>query len=154
MKVDPRRGLTAADLPARHEHFGGNEAKKPEAEGFFAKLWDALQDFMLKVLLCAGCFSIIVDMLVSGPEQRKLGKCFFFDYCMALFKLTCTFSAWIEGTAILVAVFLVSGVGSFVDWRKEVAFLVVKLKQMEKNVVSSSARSRWRSLYLNFSVLC
>lgn len=31
---------------------------------------------------------------------------------------------------------LVAGVGSFVDWRKEVAFLVVKLKQMEKNVVS------------------
>lgn len=76
LKVDPRRGLTAADLPARREHFGSNEAKKPEAEGFFAKLWDALQEFMLKVLLCAGCFSIIVDMLVAGPEQRKLGKCF------------------------------------------------------------------------------
>jgi hypothetical protein len=44
--------------------------------------------------------------------------------------------AWIEGTAILIAVMLVAGVGSFVDWRKEVAFLVVKLKQMEKNVVS------------------
>jgi hypothetical protein len=33
---------------------------------------------------------------------------------------------------------LVSGVGSFVDWRKEVAFLAVKLKQMEKNVVSTT----------------
>jgi hypothetical protein len=39
--------------------------KKPEAEGFWAKVWDALQDFMLKVLMTAGCFSIIVDMLVS-----------------------------------------------------------------------------------------
>ena len=34
------------------------------------------------------------------------------------------------------AVLLVAGVGSFVDWRKEVAFVAVKLKQMEKNVVS------------------
>ena len=38
----------------------------------------------------------------------------------------------------MVAVMLVSGVGSFVDWRKEVAFLAVKLKQMEKNVVSTT----------------
>ena len=74
MKVDPRRGLTAADLPDRREHFGSNEMKKPEAEGFWAKFWDALQDFMLKVLLCAGCFSIIVDMLVASPEERKLCK--------------------------------------------------------------------------------
>jgi hypothetical protein len=33
----------------------------------------------------------------------------------------------------------VAGVGSFVDWRKELAFLAVKLKQMEKNVVSTNA---------------
>lgn len=36
----------------------------------------------------------------------------------------------------MLAVLLVAGVGSFVDWRKEVAFVAVKLKQMEKNVVS------------------
>jgi len=66
LKVNLKYGLTAADLPERREHFGSNEMKKPEAEGFWAKLWDALQDFMLKVLICAGCFSIIVDMLVSN----------------------------------------------------------------------------------------
>ena len=38
----------------------------------------------------------------------------------------------------MLAVLLVAGVGSFVDWRKEVAFVAVKLKQMEKNVVSKS----------------
>jgi hypothetical protein len=36
----------------------------------------------------------------------------------------------------LIAVALVAGVGSFVDWRKEIAFVAVKIKQMEKNVVS------------------
>jgi len=69
---------------------------------------------MLKVLMVAGCFSVIVDMIVSDSEKRK--------------------TAWIEGTAILIAVALVAGVGSFVDWRKELAFVEVKLKQMEKNV--------------------
>ena len=47
-----------------------------------------------------------------------------------------TWLAWIEGTAILIAVALVASVGSFVDWRKEIAFVDVKVKQMEKNVVS------------------
>ena len=65
LKVDVKRGLTAADLPERCEHFGSNEMKKPEAEGFWAKVWEALQEFMLRVLMCAGTFSIIVDMLVS-----------------------------------------------------------------------------------------
>jgi hypothetical protein len=36
----------------------------------------------------------------------------------------------------LIAVALVASVGSFVDWRKEIAFVDVKVKQMEKNVVS------------------
>ena len=36
----------------------------------------------------------------------------------------------------MVAVALVASVGSFVDWRKEIAFVEVKVKQMEKNVVS------------------
>ena len=65
LKVDVKRGLTAADLPERREHFGSNEMKKPEAEGFWAKVWEALKEFMLRVLMVAGCFSIIVDMLVS-----------------------------------------------------------------------------------------
>ena len=77
--MDVKRGLTAADLPERREHFGSNEAKKPEAEGFWAKVWDALQEFMLRVLMVAGSFSIIVDMLVSDAQGRKLGKFQAFD---------------------------------------------------------------------------
>ena len=39
--------------------------------------------------------------------------------------------AWIEGTAIALAVFIVASVGSFVDWRKEVEF--VKRSQDDEN---------------------
>ena len=42
IRVDIKKGLTGSDLPERREYFGTNEAKKPVAEGFFAKLWDAL----------------------------------------------------------------------------------------------------------------
>jgi hypothetical protein len=37
--------------------------------------------------------------------------------------LLITILAWIEGTAIALAVFIVASVGSFVDWRKEVEFI-------------------------------
>lgn len=74
LKVDLKKGLTGADMPQRKEFFGSNEQEKPEIEGFWAKFFDALQDFMLKVLIVAGCFSIIVDMIVSKPAERRTGK--------------------------------------------------------------------------------
>lgn len=49
--------------------------------------------------------------------------------------------AWIEGAAIMVAVLLVAGVGSFVDWRKELQFVSSRAKSEEKNVVSIFIRS-------------
>ena len=38
-------------------------------------------------------------------------------------KLIIICLAWIDGTAILIAVAVVSGVGSVVDWRKELEFV-------------------------------
>jgi len=46
------------------------------------------------------------------------------------------FIAWIEGFAILVAVMCVATVGSFVDWKKEVQFVISRAKSDEKNIVS------------------
>lgn len=46
----------------------------PVAEGFWTKFVDALGDFMLKVLLIAGVFSIAVDTAVAAPNDRKLCK--------------------------------------------------------------------------------
>lgn len=74
LKVDLSKGLTGSDYPERTETFGNNVQEKPEVESFWAKFYDALQDFMLKVLIVAGCFSIIVDMIVSDEEERKTGK--------------------------------------------------------------------------------
>lgn len=51
---------------------------------------------MLKVLLVCAAFSITFDMILATPHERE--------------------HAWIEGTAIFVAVLVVSGVSAFVDW--------------------------------------
>jgi len=44
--------------------------------------------------------------------------------------------AWIEGTAIALAVFIVASVGSFVDWRKEIQFIKSRKETNSKNIVS------------------
>jgi ATP/ADP translocase len=71
---------------------------------------------MLKVLIFASIFSIVFDMILASPDHRK--------------------HAWIEGAAIMIAVMLVAGVGSFVDWKKEVQFVKSRAKSEEKNVCS------------------
>ena len=42
----------------------------------------------------------------------------------------------------MVAVMLVAGVGSFVDWRKELQFVKSRAKSDEKNVVSIASNSK------------
>lgn len=63
----------------------------------------ALDDFMLKLLIVCAIVSITLDTAMAEPEERSI--------------------AWIDGFAIMVAVLVVSGVGSIVDYRKEVAFV-------------------------------
>jgi hypothetical protein len=46
------------------------------------------------------------------------------------------FVAWIEGFAIMVAVAVVATVGSLVDWKKEVQFVISRAKSDAKNIVS------------------
>ena len=99
LKVDLKIGLTGRDFEARRAHFGHNESEKLKAKSFFTLFIAALDDFMLKVLMVASVFSIVLDMLLASPDHRQ--------------------HAWIEGFAIMVAVFIVASVGSFVDWQKE-----------------------------------
>lgn len=75
LHVDLTKGLRGSDYAERREYYGHNELPKLEAEGFWEKFFGALEDFMLKVLITAGCFSIIVDMVTSNADERKTGRC-------------------------------------------------------------------------------
>merc|ERR1740138_1000946 len=70
---------------------------------------------MLKLLSVCAVVSISVDMSMAEPHERA--------------------HAWIDGFAIMVAVLVVSGVGSVVDYRKEVAFVEKRnATELEKKV--------------------
>eukprot|EP00343_Euplotes_focardii_P007905 CAMPEP_0205819478 /NCGR_PEP_ID=MMETSP0206-20130828/1867_1 /ASSEMBLY_ACC=CAM_ASM_000279 /TAXON_ID=36767 /ORGANISM="Euplotes focardii, Strain TN1" /LENGTH=1118 /DNA_ID=CAMNT_0053113125 /DNA_START=29 /DNA_END=3385 /DNA_ORIENTATION=+ len=98
---DPRNGIIPNDLDERDEAFGSNK-KEPSKRNSFCKLFlMALDDFMLKVLIVAAVISLIVSMIFE-EDHREI--------------------AWVEGAAILVAVFVVSFVTAFNDYKKEEQF--------------------------------
>jgi len=112
--VDPKVGLTGHDFEERTEKFGNNFREEPIAKSWLSLFWGALDDDMLKLLIVCAIMSITFDMILSEPHERA--------------------HAWIEGTAIALAVFIVASVGSFVDWRKEIQFIKSRKETNMKNV--------------------
>ena len=74
LKVDLETGLTPADLPDRSVHFGDNQRPPLTAKSFCKILKEALDDFMLKVLLVCAVFSITFDMILADEHERSHGK--------------------------------------------------------------------------------
>jgi len=130
LKVDLKVGLTGEDLPERTEQFGNNNRPALKAKSWLKLFIAALDDFMLKVLMVAAVFSICFDMILADPHHRK--------------------HAWIEGFAIMVAVFVVASVGSFVDWKKEVQFVVSRAKSDEKNICNVLRSGKFELLHHNY----
>lgn len=101
---DAVKGLTMEDPVDRRAHFGSNHRDPLIAESCCSMFAAALDDFMLKLLIVCAIVSITLDTAMASPEDRKI--------------------AWIDGFAIMVAVLVVSGVGSIVDYRKEIEFVM------------------------------
>lgn len=84
------------DLEERKEAFGSNEKPTIELPGILELLWDALQDFTLRILVLASIFSIVIEMSTADDAHRSL--------------------AWIEGFAIMVAVIVCASVAAINDY--------------------------------------
>lgn len=103
LEVNPEIGLRPedkSDIKRREAQYGSNYKAPPEKKPFCSFFAAAMDDFMLKILLVAAVVSIVIDMSLADADHRKL--------------------AWIEGFAILMAVFVVSSVGAYNDWAKDV----------------------------------
>lgn len=103
LKVDLNKGLSGDSFPARTEFFGNNYRDPIKAKSFCTIFFEALDDFMLKVLIVAATGSLIFEYIGADPE----------DYG----------HAWFDGAAIYLAVLIVSGFSAYVDWRKEKEFV-------------------------------
>ena len=99
LQVNLDRGLNDTEISFSTGNFGKNVFPDPPSESFLHLLFQALSDSTLIILMIAAVVSIILGVIIEDP---KLG--------------------WIEGFAILIAVFLVSMIAATNDYSKELQF--------------------------------
>ena len=120
LRSSPETGLggARADLQARVEAFGTNSIADKKLDSFLKLCWEAVQDFVLIMLIVLGVITIIVETTVGVEEGENCGTC------------------WIEGTAILLAVVIVVLITASIDYRKQFAFV-----RLTKNLEATNTKS-------------
>ena len=131
---DLKRGLTgdADDIAARKLRYGINTLPHTEQTSFWTLLWEALQDRTLIILVIASLISIgigvyeQVEMNHKAEEAERAG----------LGPQPAELGSWVEGVAIMVAVFLVALVNSGNDYQKEKQFRKLNAKKEDREIRS------------------
>lgn len=86
LATHPTKGITnaTAAIEKRKAAFGSNHKYQPPLSSFCELFKEALDDFILKILIASSLFSIAIEVGTAEPNERS--------------------TAWIEGFVILVAV--------------------------------------------------
>ncbi|KAL5485658.1 PMC1_3 [Sanghuangporus weigelae] len=139
--TDPRRGLSAsssdgsppssaftAPVEERQRIYGHNLLPMRKSKSLLQLMWIALKDKVLVLLSIAAVISFALGMFQDFGTPRDTFSCGNGE--------TCTEPPvdWIEGVAIMVAVFIVVVVGSLNDWQKERQFKTLNEKKEDRTV--------------------
>ncbi|KAF7374851.1 Calcium-transporting ATPase [Mycena sanguinolenta] len=112
-------GAFAMSLDDRRRIYGQNVLPRREAKSLLSLVYPALKDKVLVLLSIAAIVSLASGIFQNvGPSNpvRQLRV------------------DWVEGAAIMVAIFVVVAVGSVNDWQKERQFQVLNDKKEERGV--------------------
>lgn len=102
LRSSPESGIDPREVEHRRKVFGSNAIAEKPTDSFLKLCWEAVQDFVLIMLIVLGITGITVEVTThEGPCN------------------TC----WIEGAAILVSVVIVVCVTAGIDYMKQFAFL-------------------------------
>ena len=101
LKTDTEHGIDPRSIHDREGFYGSNRKEVAEPKTFMYFVNECLKDFLLRVLIVAGIFSMIVDEIMEAEERA---------------------TAWIEGFAILLAVFLITMVTALNNLKKDREF--------------------------------
>ena len=112
LEVDVKTGLTYAQAAKMLEKFGDNSFVESPMESYFTLLIGALSDPTLIILIAAATVSLIIGIL-TDPE-----------------------SGYIEGTAIFMAVFLVSNIAAGNDYSKQLQFRALEESSAKDDRIS------------------
>ena len=100
--VDGNVGLTHDQVVVQRSKFGDNTFPESPMASYFELLLGTLSDTTLLILIAAAAVSLVIGVL-SHPDD-----------------------GWIEGTAIFIAVFLVSNISAGNDYTKQLQFLALE----------------------------
>ena len=89
LSTHEKKGISKdpSSLEKRIKAFGSNERYEPPMKTFCILFKEALDDFILKILIIASVLSMVIEVAVAEDSKRK--------------------TAWIEGFVILLAVGIV-----------------------------------------------
>uniref|UniRef100_A0A7S2UP11 P-type Ca(2+) transporter n=1 Tax=Attheya septentrionalis TaxID=420275 RepID=A0A7S2UP11_9STRA len=107
LRSSPETGLDPhpQNIQRRKELFGSNVVAAKKLDSFLKLCWEAVQDFVLIMLLVLGIISIAVETTIGLDPGESCGTC------------------WIEGCAILTSVLIVVLVTASIDYVKQFAFV-------------------------------
>lgn len=107
LRSSPERGIDPdpSNLDARKEAFGANAIADKKLDTFLELCWEAVQDFVLIMLIALGIVSIVIETTIGLDEGETCGLC------------------WLEGAAILTSVCIVVLVTASIDYAKQLAFV-------------------------------
>ena len=91
------KGLTQARVEKSRKQFGRNKVEPPPPKSFLYLMWDAFKDLTMMILFFSSIVSIILTTTVKDPSELE----------------------WIDGVAILGAVFIVIMVIACNNYSKE-----------------------------------
>lgn len=115
LRSSPESGIDPREVEIRREVFGTNALSEKKLTSFLTLCWEAVQDFVLIMLIVLGTISIVVEVTThEGPCK------------------TC----WIEGAAILFSVVIVVLVTAGIDYAKQFAFIRLSKSLHESNTKS------------------
>ena len=116
LNSDPKNGLSQNDVISNLKSFGSNDIPDRPIKPFMQMLKEALSDQTLIILIICAIVSLILEFLFAPPEERA--------------------TSWIDGTAILMAVAIVSVVQAYSNHQQEIQFSAVnRIKSIYKIAV-------------------
>ena len=98
LKTDPKKGFASIDN--RENDFGSNKVFVEPVPPFCAYVCEALEDLMVRILIIAAIIQIILGATLSDDPSKD----------------------WVDGFSIVIAVLVVTLVGSITNWKKETKF--------------------------------
>ncbi|WAR63660.1 hypothetical protein PtB15_17B261 [Puccinia triticina] len=130
LQTDLDRGLSNLQetLPARTSFFGSNILPQKPTKTIFQLIWLALQDKVLIILIIAAIISLALGLYTTLGTPPK-------SYTDSNGNtVTEPQVDWVEGVAILVAVAIVTLVGSVNDYQKELQFKKLNAQKEDRSI--------------------